>query len=86
MGSDVHVAAIQASGTLDCVSRSSHRFDPERSDPPPPEVSDAPSPRDDTAVVPSIPEDEGDVGWGDPPDAGTRDDDWYEDERPPHHE
>jgi hypothetical protein len=35
-------------------------------------------------VLPTVSRDEQDVGWGDEP--GQRDADWYERERPPHHE
>lgn len=41
---------------------------------------------DDEPVLPDVPADERDVGWGDDPESGRRDDDWYRRERPPHHE
>jgi len=50
---------------------------------------DDPSPqveRDEEAVLPVVPRDERDVGWGDDPESGRRDEDWYRSERPPHHE
>jgi hypothetical protein len=37
-------------------------------------------------VLPEVSSDERDLGWGDDPGAGRRDDDWYRRERPPHHE
>lgn len=44
-----------------------------------------PAPRDrEQPVLPDVSGDETDVGWGDEP--GERDADWYERERPPHHE
>jgi hypothetical protein len=45
-----------------------------------------PTDHDDEPVLPDITEDERDRGWGDDPNAGRRDDDWYRRERPPHHE
>ena len=42
--------------------------------------------RDDEPVLPQTSTDERDVGWGDEPGSGRRDDAWYERERPPHHE
>jgi hypothetical protein len=42
--------------------------------------------RDEEPVLPDRPLDERDVGWGDDPESGRRDDDWYRRERPPHHE
>jgi hypothetical protein len=36
------------------------------------------------AVLPDISSDELDVGWGD--ETSERDDEWYQRERPPHHE
>jgi hypothetical protein len=39
----------------------------------------------DEPVLPAVPDDERDVGWGDAPD-GRRDAEWYRRERPPHHE
>jgi hypothetical protein len=42
--------------------------------------------RNDEPVLPDVTEDERDVGWGDDPDSGRRDDEWYRRERPPHHE
>jgi hypothetical protein len=41
---------------------------------------------DDDPVLPDTTEDERDAGWGDEPGSGRRDADWYERERPPHHE
>jgi hypothetical protein len=41
---------------------------------------------DDKPVLPDRTRDEHDVGWGDDPESGRRDDDWYRRERPPHHE
>jgi hypothetical protein len=41
---------------------------------------------DDEPVLPQTSEDERDLGWGDGPEAGRRDDEWYRRERPPHHE
>jgi hypothetical protein len=38
---------------------------------------------DDAPVLPRLPRDEQDVGWGDEP--AERDDEWYRRERPPHH-
>lgn len=43
-----------------------------------PEVEDQP-------VLPDVPNDERDEGWGEPGD-GRRDAEWYHRERPPHHE
>jgi hypothetical protein len=40
--------------------------------------------RDDEPVLPQVTRDERGVGWGDEP--AQRDIDWYENERPPHHE
>ena len=57
------------------------------SGPPSRRGDDSPSRRrDDLPVLPDITEDERDVGWGDDRDGGRRDRDWYERERPPHHE
>jgi len=42
-----------------------------------------PSPEPPT--LPNVPDDERDVGWGDDPNSGRRDEDWYRRERPPHH-
>jgi hypothetical protein len=39
---------------------------------------------DDRPVLPTVSRDEQDVGWGDEP--GERDAEWYQRERPPHHE
>lgn len=44
-----------------------------------------PNDDDDEPVLPALPRDERDEGWGDEPGAGRRDDDWYRRERPPHH-
>ncbi len=41
---------------------------------------------DDDPVLPETTRDERDAGWGDDPQSGRRDDDWYRRERPPHHE
>jgi hypothetical protein len=41
---------------------------------------------DDEPVLPDTTQDEHDAGWGDAPGSGRRDADWYERERPPHHE
>jgi hypothetical protein len=41
---------------------------------------------DDDPVLPDVTADERDEGWGDDPESGRRDDDWYRRERPPHHE
>lgn len=50
-----------------------------------PDPEDAPRRRDDDGpVLPTVTRDEQDVGWGDEP--SKRDADWYERERPPHHE
>ncbi len=43
-------------------------------------------PVDDKPALPEISPDEPDVGWGDDPESGRRDEDWYRRERPPHHE
>ena len=43
-------------------------------------------PEDEKPVLPDVTEDERDLGWGDDPESGRRDDDWYRRERPPHHE
>jgi hypothetical protein len=40
----------------------------------------------DAPTLPDRAEDDRDLGWGDDPAAGERDDDWYVRERPPHHE
>ncbi|HEY2272137.1 MAG TPA: hypothetical protein VGH30_05150 [Jatrophihabitantaceae bacterium] len=42
--------------------------------------------RDDDPVLPDRTSDERDVGWGEDPESGGRDDEWYRRERPPHHE
>ncbi len=41
---------------------------------------------DEHPVLPQTSSDERDVGWGDEHDGGRRDDEWYQRERPPHHE
>jgi hypothetical protein len=53
--------------------------------------SPPPSGADDTAdgdgpVLPEVSRDDLDEGWGDDPRDGRRDAQWYERERPPHHE
>ncbi|MEO6885819.1 MAG: hypothetical protein ABI232_05970 [Jatrophihabitantaceae bacterium] len=40
--------------------------------------------RDEGPVLPHVSSDER-HGWGDDPNDGVRDDDWYLRERPPHH-
>jgi hypothetical protein len=42
--------------------------------------------QEDEPVLPEVTRDERDVGWGDDPASGGRDAEWYERERPPHHE
>jgi hypothetical protein len=44
------------------------------------------TPQEDEPVLPEVTRDERDVGWGDDPESRGRDADWYERERPPHHE
>jgi hypothetical protein len=41
---------------------------------------------DDEPVLPQTTDDERELGWGDEPGSGRRDDEWYQRERPPHHE
>jgi hypothetical protein len=41
---------------------------------------------DDEPILPDVTRDEREVGWGDDPESGRRDDDWYRREKPPHHE
>ena len=61
-------------GTLDDVSTG-------------PERDPAAPPVDDEPVLPKVSTDERDDGWGDGgPGERGRDDQWYRDERPPHHE
>ena len=40
----------------------------------------------DTPVLPDTSTDERSVGWGDDPEEQERDGEWYQRERPPHHE
>ena len=39
---------------------------------------------DDGPVLPDVTRDETEAGWGE--ESARRDDDWYRQERPPHHE
>ncbi|HJQ43911.1 MAG TPA: hypothetical protein VJ831_12560 [Jatrophihabitantaceae bacterium] len=50
----------------------------------PPRRDDEQPAADDEPVLPEVTRDERDEGWGDEP--RERDADWYERERPPHHE
>lgn len=50
------------------------------------ETDDGTPPVDDDPVLPQVSRDEQATGWGDDPDGGRRDADWYRRERPPHHE
>jgi hypothetical protein len=45
-----------------------------------------PRPEDEEPVLPDVTSDEQDRGWGDDPNSGERDEEWYRRERPPHHE
>jgi hypothetical protein len=51
--------------------------------PPPPSGAEADG---DGPVLPEVSRDELDEGWGDDPRDGRRDAQWYQRERPPHHE
>jgi hypothetical protein len=37
-------------------------------------------------VLPDLTDDERDVGWGDEPESEGRDERWYREQRPPHHD
>jgi hypothetical protein len=47
-------------------------------------VTSRPPEDDEPPVIPDVPEDDTDRGWGDEP--AERSHDWYRRERPPHHE
>ena len=41
---------------------------------------------DEEPVLPDVTDDERNVGWGDDPESEGRDERWYREQRPPHHE
>jgi hypothetical protein len=49
-------------------------------------VARPPKPDDDGPVLPTTSPEDRDEAWGDEPRASERDAEWYQRERPPHHE